>query len=60
MNANSAVISTSGAASPTTSNPAVALQSGAAPADDFFSDEPLAACPLRQGLGDGEICEACQ
>lgn len=32
----------------------------AAPVDDFFSDAPLAACPLRQGLGEGEICEACQ
>ena len=29
--------------------------------DDFFSDAPLASCPLRKdGMGDGEICEACQ
>jgi len=29
--------------------------------DDFFSDAPLAACPLRKdGMAEGEICEACQ
>ena len=29
--------------------------------DDFFSDAPLVSCPLRKdGLGEGEICEACQ
>ena len=28
---------------------------------DFDSDEPLPVCPMRKdGLGDGEICEACQ
>lgn len=28
---------------------------------DFDSDEPLLVCPMRKdGLGDGEICEACQ
>lgn len=28
---------------------------------DFDSDEPLAVCPMRKdGLGEGEICEACQ
>jgi hypothetical protein len=28
---------------------------------DFDSDEPLPVCPMRKdGLGEGEICEACQ
>ena len=28
---------------------------------DFDSDEPLPVCPMRKdGLGDDEICEACQ
>lgn len=31
------------------------------PQDDFFSDAPLAVCPMRKdGMGEGEICEACQ
>jgi hypothetical protein len=28
---------------------------------DFDSDEPLPVCPMRKdGMGAGEICEACQ
>lgn len=28
---------------------------------DFDSDEPLPLCPMRKdGMGDDEICEACQ
>lgn len=28
---------------------------------DFDSDEPLPVCPMRKdGLAEGEVCEACQ
>lgn len=28
---------------------------------DFDSDEPLPVCPLRKdGMADGDVCEACQ
>lgn len=28
---------------------------------DFDSDEPIAVCPMRKdGMADGDICEACQ
>lgn len=31
-----------------------------APALDFFSDEPLVACPLRKPGDTDEQCEVCQ
>jgi hypothetical protein len=42
----------------TTSNTA---DTQSVPQDDFFSDAPLTVCPMRKdGMGEGEICEACQ
>jgi hypothetical protein len=47
----------------TTSDPTPTNQQSEQPSTelDFDSDEPLPVCPMRKdGMGDDEICEACQ
>ena len=45
----------------TRANQGAAAQQPQSLSIDFDSDEPITVCPLRpQGLGDSQVCEACQ